>query len=176
VALSEPTITQLETFMGVPEGSLEVLTLYGPEALTQGTDMMMLATSVQDDPTDAGTLRVMQRGICAMAEAFIFSKEPRRLALFPFKRELLGGYEYEKFAKQVSLHQPTGVMWFDMAVDLLLGNLIQPEADELLQSISVFENDNVYDVCGRSAVLGPADADYFGYYTRGVHDTLGNQV
>lgn len=134
MSISQPTLASYAAFVGMDEDALPA---YVSEALGQATDLMSLALDgeVTADPSDAFQLRVMQRGIDAMAEALMASRPSRGGALLPFRAETIGSYSYEKLINSASTHVPTGVNWFDQAVTLL------HSAAEGSSSVSLFEED-----------------------------------
>ncbi len=162
--LTQPTTTEYATFEGVDVSALDP---YAAEALLQATDLMAISLNFSSpgtvvQTTDVFLLRIMVRGICAMAEALTQGQAARALSALPFRSETIGSYSYSYFASKLSSGQATDIMWFDLAVRLLGGGVLD---DNMIDSISIFERDfnGIGAETGRPYLIGPADqAMYYG--------------
>lgn len=149
--LSLPATEDYAAFLDL---SVAQLSSYHHEALTQGRDLMWLATQMVEDPTDADELRLLHRGIMSVAEAMEVSKGYRSLSLSPFTSETIGSYSYEKLGSIVRRGVPIGLMWFDLAV-----SYFYTETDIVNTGKALFEIDEALVEAetsdGRTALLGP---------------------
>lgn len=158
MSLTAPTDAQLAAFMGVEVAALDP---YHDEALLQATDLMMIAVdqeapSAVVDPTDSFTLRIVVRGICAMAEWFIVGRATRAAGAVGFRHEVIGSYEYDISLTKIRAGADTGVSWFDQAVSLMGGDL---EEGLDVAGVHIFDRDvnGIGQVTGDRHFLGPDD-------------------
>lgn len=148
-----PPLSDYELFKG------SAATDYSAMALDQAQLLLYMATGIDTKPTDATALRIYRFGIFAMAEALENSQTTRTIAFSPFRVEEIGSYRYERGRTDVRSGIPTGILWFDMAVEYFNG-LADSSLYDMHTSISLFEvEDNLLftDTSGRKVVLGPAD-------------------
>jgi hypothetical protein len=132
------------------------------EALMQAGDLLELATRLSVLPS-ADTLlgRTARRGVLAMAEAIFEGNAHRDLRFSPFKNEVIGSYSYTLAEQSVLAGIPTGVSWFDVAVDRIVDALSQTTA---ISNSSVAAFDRPWDTTaldGRTVLVGPADVENF---------------
>jgi hypothetical protein len=93
---------------------------WADDSLQRATDLMQVATGLEEDPEDELALRLMTTGILAQAHAIFITGGPDREALYsPYSSERLGSYSYSKAQQAVVAGLPTGVPEFDFAVNYL---------------------------------------------------------
>jgi hypothetical protein len=148
-----PPLSDYELFTGA------AATSYSAMALDQAQLLLQLATGISARPTDPTALRVYRFGIFAMAEALENSQTTRSIAFSPFRVEEIGSYRYERGRTDVRAGIPTGILWFDMAVDYFNG-LVDSSLYDMHTSMSLFEVEDSLvftNTQGRRVILGPAD-------------------
>jgi hypothetical protein len=97
---------------------------WADDALQRATDLLWMATGIEDDPTDDRVLRIETVAILAMAHALYVSGGEDRDAMYsPFSSERLGSYSYSKMLAAVQNKQETGVPEFDLFVKWFLSQL-----------------------------------------------------
>jgi hypothetical protein len=163
--ISTPSLDDYAVFCDLEVSDLST---YALPSLEQGVDLMWLATSLTTEPTDAQELRILQRGIMAMAEALEVSKGYRAHTMSPYSSETIGSYSYMKVATAVRAGIPTGLLWFDVAVSHFSGTAeIQNTATALFDRMPYppAEIGLYYETDGSPLILGPADMAYVRTYT-----------
>lgn len=148
------TATDLAGFSGRPEASYSA---YAASAIAQATLLFRLATGLTDWPTDADAVQLATFAIEAMADTFVLSQPFQAAVVAPFQSETIGGYSYSKAMRQLLAGQPTGVMWFDLAVQRL--GISKDVARVTSDSLELFERDlHVrHEFDGHFKLLGPED-------------------
>lgn len=153
------TIADLAVMTGRPEASF---TAYANMAIEQSLLLFKLATCLKDWPTDSSEAQLARYAILTMADAFSLA-QPNAIALSsPFQSESIGSYSYSKAMKAIQAGTPTGVSWFDMAIQQLgiceTGGL---GAGIASGSVTVFEKDGFFttDSDGHKTLLGPCDIE-----------------
>lgn len=129
------------------------------EALEQAGDLFEIATRLSELPP-ANTLngRTARRGVLAMAEAIFEGNAYRDLRMSPFKSETIGSYTYSLAESNVLAGIPTGISWFDLAVDRLAVGI--PSISN--HSVAAFPRPgDVVTVDGQNVLIGPADTESF---------------
>lgn len=149
-----PPLSDYEMFRGDPASE------YSAMALDQAQLLLQLAAGevASTRPTDPTDLRVYRFGIFAMAEALENNRATRSMSLSPFRVEEIGSYRYEKARQDVRRGIPTGILWFDMAVDHFIGQC--PLVGSMHSSIRMFDFEDglrSLDQDGRDRILGPAE-------------------
>lgn len=142
------------------------------EALLQAGDLFEIATRIPTLP-DVATLngRLAKRGILAMAEAIYEGNQYRDLRTSPFKSETIGSYTYLLAEASVLKGIPTGISWFDLAVDRLAWNTNDTAQSVSSTSVAAFDRPGDVRQIGKDYILiGPADTDKF---TQGPKRYLG---
>lgn len=135
------------------------------EALEQAGDLFELATGLIALPVSGLASRVARRGVLAMAEALFEGNAYREARFSPFRSETIGSYTYSLAEGSVLAGIPTGISWFDLAVDRL--KVIAETVSS--RSISAFDRPgDVQQLEGRWILTGPADSDSF---TQGPRDS-----
>jgi hypothetical protein len=156
--LIPPTLTELAAFTGQTEESYSD---FITTALSQATILFELATGLDTYP-DAGTPNydLSQNAICEMADALYLRLPFRKVVNSPFSSESIGSYSYSKLTPLVAQGIPTGLGWFDMAVQLLA--IDGPSVGVVSwTSVSAFENDQtiVRNSADHLELVGPEDVD-----------------
>lgn len=132
------------------------------EALEQAGDLLELASRVSVPPPSSTLLgRLARRGVLAMAEAIFEGNAVRDLRFSPFKSETIGSYTYSLAEGSVLAGIPTGISWFDVAVERL--RLAWEQSNTISNSsIAAFNRPrDVVDYEGRPILIGPADTEHF---------------
>jgi hypothetical protein len=159
---------ELASFSGRPA---ESYTEYVETAVDMATLLFKYATCLTEFP-EPGTDGAKLAGfaILAMADAIVLSQPYQSIEHSPFASESLGSYSYSKASAQVQAGDPTGVMWFDMAVNQLG---VCTTGDDIADGggIEVFEWDGNFvpgRVTGNVRLLSPAEAERMKYYDAGL--------
>jgi len=84
------------------------------DELQQATDLMVLATSLVEDPTDEVGARLVVRGILSMAQALLVRGDDRDKEFSMFSSERIGSYSWTRAAAN---GEATGIEDFDRAVE-----------------------------------------------------------
>lgn len=130
------SVKDLSRYSGRPEASYPD---YADEAVTQSLLLFQLASTLSDFPSTRMAQDLARLGILAMADLLVLSQPHQAAMATPFQSETIGSYSYSKVQAKISAGQPTGVMWFDLAVSRLgsgIDNMVSSEA------ITVFEHDH----------------------------------
>lgn len=128
------------------------------EALEQAGDLFELATGLLSLPTSGLDQRLARRGILAMAEAIYEGNNYRELRHSPFRSETIGSYNYQLFDASIRSGIPTGIAWFDMAVERLKVTFSAISGS----AIAAFDRPgDLQLVDGRWILVGPADTENF---------------
>lgn len=169
MAYKDYTRQMLADHTGRPLGSFPE-TYVTNSAIPQALLLFKIGTCLNapDDLNDTEK-QMVDFAILAMADA-IHLVAPYQAALAnPFSSESIGSYSYSKAAQAVASGLPTGIGWFDIAVEKLS---VCDEMDGLPMSggIEIFEHDAYAFGGGMQAgnvrLLTPADLDLsrrFGY-------------
>jgi hypothetical protein len=154
------TIADLATMTGRPEASF---TSYANMAIAKAMLLFKLATCLQDWPSDALGAELAQYAVLSVAD-LDYLAQPNAVAMAsPFQSESIGSYSYSKMLKQVQAGFPTGLGWFDTAIQQLgicgIDGGFSPGV--ISGSLSVFEEDGLFftDTDGKRKLLGPADIE-----------------
>jgi hypothetical protein len=108
------------------------------QALLQATLLYRIGTNRVDMPGNDTDDQMVRYGILFMADAIILSQPYKEQMASPFSSESIGSYSYSKASNAVANGLPTGVSWFDMAVQLTsLGR----DYDLLFGGIEILELD-----------------------------------
>lgn len=151
------TEIDLSTFTG--KGVEHYGSAYVLEALAQAGDLFELATGLLAFPAD-GTLsgRLARRGVLQMAEAIFEGNTYRDLRYSPFRSEQIGSYNYAMAEGNVLAGIPTGISWFDLAVERLKAD-VQSISNS---SIAAFPRPgDLARMDGQDILVGPADTEEF---------------
>lgn len=124
MALTPPTIPELEAFRheSYVDGSQEET--WATTALQQATDVLWAATGLEDYPADPRAARIARNAIMELALWLLDQAEHREEINSPFSGERIGSYSYQKM-QQAQRGEETGLYW----LDLFFGLLRAPEGD-----------------------------------------------
>lgn len=113
-----PTYTKddLEGFSGRPSQSYSK---YADTALSQALLLFKIGTCLAQFPDDPIKGELAKNAILAMADSIFLAQRYQAAAASPFNSETIGSYSYSKTASAVSSGKPTGIMWFDLAIEQL---------------------------------------------------------
>ena len=136
----------LATYSGRSEASYGT---FATEAIAQATLLFKLGTCLTDWPTDPTKAELARYGILAMADAIALAQPYQRQLANPFSSETIGSYSYSKAAGAVSKGLPTGISWFDMAIQTL-GVCVIEEDLPWSSGIEVFEHDTPLAISGNN--------------------------
>lgn len=140
------------------------------ESIDQAGDLFEIATDLTVFPTQGIDGRIARRGVLAMAEAIYEGNAYRDLRASPFRTETIGTYTYALAESNVLSGVPSGVAWFDIAVERLRADTGSSISGS---SISAFDRPgDVIDLDGRPVLIGPADTEDF---VQGREDRRGAQ-
>lgn len=147
--LPAPTAAELEAFTGRDT--------YGPfvdQALAQATLLFSLLTERDSYPDDVKGATLARNAIMEMADRLYLAQPHAEIYASPFQSETIGSYSYAKALQQAKNNEPTGLFWWDLALDELT---LKDRSIVASSAITVFENDDMYvSDEGRQAVINPA--------------------
>lgn len=92
--------------------------------LMQATDLMWLATGLQEYPEDERLNRIVHSGILEMARYLLVQDDSFDKSNGGLDSETIGSYSYSRSSKaKVSIQNgfPLGLFWFDLAASLFPG-------------------------------------------------------
>jgi hypothetical protein len=146
------------------------------EALTQARLLFKLSTCLADWPDDPDEASLARYAVLSLADQLTLDQKHAVTVASPFQSESIGSYSYSKTSVRTKVLQglPTGVSWFDLAVERL--GVCEVGAHVESGSIQVFSDDLqlLEDPDGRVHVLGPRDVQPidtpFDVSTQTVHD------
>jgi len=92
--------------------------------LQQATDLMYVATGLNEDPVEETDFRIMTSGLLEMGYALLSGSDDRESRYSPFSSERIGSYSYSKAAQSIWAAEATGVPLFDIAVKHLRANSV----------------------------------------------------
>jgi hypothetical protein len=176
------TVLDLSNFTGRPVASY-TNTAYVSQALAEARLLFKLATCRSTYPTTVDEAQLAEYAILSLADSIYLASAYTTTLASPFQSETIGSYTYTKtsasvgsFATRIAAGQPTGDMWFDLAVR----SLGVCETGLASSALQVFTDDLVWEedrATGRLRVLGPEDynrVDYLWGIESGVmHDPVG---
>ena len=128
-------------------------------ALKQAALLFRLATGMPLDgfPESGDDRELATYGILAMADSLALAQPYAKVMATPFSSETIGSYSYSKMQNSVKNREPTGILWFDLAVERLK---VDGEGGISFGGIEVFEHDldtaTGADTANRRLV-GPSD-------------------
>lgn len=114
----ELSAADIAEFSGRPEEDY-ALSDYPEQALKQAKMLFKMGTCLTEFPDDEFSAELATYGILAMAEALILSQPYNAALANPFQSETIGSYSYSKMSGAVMTGVPTGVSWFDSAIQRL---------------------------------------------------------
>ncbi len=155
--LTAPTTADLAAFTGRPEAGLGA---FAPAALTQATLLFSITTGLNEYPTDPDRATLASYAILELADRLVLEQPYAQTAASPFASETILSYTYTKAtktAKKVEDGLPTGLRWWDLAIDELSA---KDRSVVSHGSVEAFERGPDYvDDDGRRHILGPNDFD-----------------
>lgn len=114
---------------------------FATEALLQATLLFKMGTCLSDFPTGELDSQLARYAILHMADAIV-QVQPHQEALYsPFSSETIGSYSYSKLQRAAQAGLPTGVSWFDMAIEQLS---VCASEDVMSSGTEIFEHDGVF--------------------------------
>lgn len=160
------TVDDLANFSGRPASSY---TGYATSsAVPQSILLFKIGTCLADIPEDAVSQELARMAMTAMADAIVLAQPYQAALANPFNSETIGSYSYSKVASAVNNGLPTGIVWFDLAIQHLS---VCDTLDNIPSGggIEVFEHDGAFSGgrhTGNVKFLSPKDLDLsrnFGY-------------
>ncbi len=155
--LPVPTVSFLAQFTG---RDIATFTAYADEALLQATLLFSIVTQRTEFPDDEDLESLGVRAILEMADRIYLEQPYAGDRATPFASETIGSYSYAKYASAAARARdgiPTGLLWWDIAVDELS---LAERSIVASGSVSNFERADVWtDTSGTRYVVGPGDAD-----------------
>lgn len=150
--LSVPTVEDLANFSGRDESSYD---LFVEETLRQATLLFELSTCIESFPSFGSVdYELCQNAILEMADRLYLGQMYAKAKASPFQSETIGSYSYSKAMQQISSGLPTGLLWFDMAIQKLGVCTHLPGVES--SSTSIFEDDGIYTTdSGKRFLPGP---------------------
>lgn len=125
--LTPPTLADLLTFSRWPSSEDE---RRDEDALRRATDLMEVASSVDEDPAPGTTeSRILRDGVLAMAHAMIVRQPDEATIASPYSSEKIGSWSYQKAQNDVLRGLPTGIWAFDVAVSFLRGDEVDHSSE-----------------------------------------------
>lgn len=126
------------------------------QAILQATLLYRVGTNRVDMPggPDDTMNELVRLGILFMADAIYLAQPYHEILASPFNSETIGSYSYSKAAGAVSQGLPTGVSWFDLAVnmtslgrayDLVFGGIEILELDATIGTGHIGSNKRLVD-------------------------------
>lgn len=92
---------------------------YTATALKQARTLFKLGTCLKQFPDEEFEAELATNAILSMAEQLILSQKYQAALANPFQSESIGSYSYSKITGVVATGVPTGLFWFDSAVQRL---------------------------------------------------------
>jgi hypothetical protein len=136
-------------------GDSSEYTDFMPEAILQAILLFKRGTCLVAWPDDPDEASIARYGVLYMAEAIEAAQPWQKILRTPFSSETIGSYSYSKVQKAVANGLPTGVDWFDIAInDLSVCD--QNSGIPVSGGYNVFEENKVPHG-GYGVYLGPGD-------------------
>lgn len=161
MAYATYTKEMLANFTGRPAAS------YSPyaenSAIPQAQLLFKMATCLAS-PDDLTTdeKQLVDYAILSAADAIYLAQPYAEVMANPFQSEGIGSYNYSKMAQAVSMGLPTGIMWFDEAVNRV-GVCDITDGLAMSGGIEVFEHDGITvgtsGLTANTRFLSPDDID-----------------
>jgi hypothetical protein len=145
--LPVPTVSYLAQFTGRDEGSF---TAFADQALIQATLLFSIVTRREEYPADEDQEALAINAVLEMADRIYLEQPFATYKASPFQSETIASYTYSKgsYVTRAKDGQPTGLFWWDLAVDELS-----------LASSSLMSHASVYAF--EDAVSAGTDGDRF---------------
>jgi hypothetical protein len=132
-------------------------------AFPQATLLFKIGTCIAD-PAGLSTdeQQMVDFAIMSMADAIHLAQPYQTILASPFSSESIGSYSYGKAVKAVQQGLPTGITWFDIAVEQL-SQCSELDGIPMTGGIEVFERTGGYfgpgHLGGNIQFLSPADVE-----------------
>ncbi len=153
------TIADLSSYSGRPEASYP--SPYSTTSIAKSLLLFKLYTCLKDWPTDPDEAELAKYAVLSAADMDVLAQPHVVVLSGPFQSENLGSYGYSLKAaqKQLALGMPTGLTWFDEAIQRLSVCESGPGRGVDSDSIKVFEDDGLFlqTADGKKTLLGPKD-------------------
>jgi len=161
--ITPPSLEQLAVFSGREE---ESYTDFADQALIQATVLFQIASCLDTLPSNTASVEydVCVNGILDMADRLYLGRQYATAKASPFSSETIGSYSYSKMSSQVSQGLPTGVGWFDLAIQNY--GVCDSGVTVSHSATTLFEDYGISEVDGRRVFLGPEgenSSDLFGF-------------
>ena len=153
--LTPPTVADLAEFTGRDPASF---TAFADQALAQATLLFSITTGLDDYPTDPDEAQLAENAILEMADHIYLEQPYTASRAGPYTSETIGSYSYSKgsAAAKATLGGPTGLLWWDLAVDRL--TVTDPTRAVVASSvIHVAGNGVLVGPNGERVIASPAD-------------------
>lgn len=140
---------------------IEAYPAWTAQALQQAMLLFKLSTCLKVWPTDPDKAQLAEYAVLFMADHNVIIQPYQTTIQGPFQSEGIGSYNYSLRQAMINIQagKPTGVMWFDEAVNRLGECGIDGDGGVTGGGIGVFENDVRFweDSDGKKHVLSPKD-------------------
>lgn len=156
------TREMLANFTGRPQASFPDAYLTA-SAFPQATLLFKIGTCIAD-PSALSTdeMQMVDFAILSMADAIHLAAPYQTILASPFSSESIGSYSYGKAVKAVQQGLPTGITWFDLAIEQL-SQCSDLDGLPMSGGIEVFERTGGYfgpgHLGGNIQFLSPADVE-----------------
>lgn len=154
--LTAPTIVEHADFTGRAENSFSAPRITA--ALSQSALLFTLRSELSAYPDDADQAALARNAIMEMADKIYWDMAFAEARAKPFNSETIGSYSYSKgsAAARAQSGLKTGLLWWDLAIELLAGD----ESSVEHGSIQTIQPD-LYRATdtGDTYLLGPGDLD-----------------
>jgi hypothetical protein len=153
-------ITDLASFSGRTTAEYTNLG-YVASAINQAVLLFQLGTCLEEWPDSPREAMLAKMAVLSMADAIYLAQPWQTVLSNPFSSETIGSYSYSKVSGAVLSGLPTGISWFDLAVN----KLSRCSLDSGIPSgggIEVFEHDGVFGDGvheNNTRLLGPVNLD-----------------
>lgn len=153
--LPVPTVAQLAGFTGRPENTFGA---YAAQALAQAALLLGINTALTALPDDADHAQLAVNAILEMADRLYLDQPYALDKARPFVSESTLDYSYSKggVAAKAKNGQPTGLLWWDLAVrELISGDQLLTAGGSIIADTGgVYQGDD-----GSLAILRPDQLD-----------------
>lgn len=149
--LTPPTVDDLATFTGRP---VATFTTFADQALARATLLFSTLTKRDDYPDDANGRQLAYNAILELADRIYLEQPYTEVKASPFQSETLGSYSYSKILQNTQQGKPTGLSWWDIAIEELT---LTPRSLVVSGSVSAFERVITTNDDGQREICGPAD-------------------
>ena len=156
------TVADLSAFSGRPQASYPP-TFTNSSALPQATMLFKIGSCLTSvDHLDETQTELVRYAILSMADGIVLAQPFQSVLSNPFSSESIGSYSYSKVSGAIMAGLPTGIAWFDMAIQQLSVCDENGRGDFSSGGIEVFEYDGNFRPGrhpGNVDFLSPQDID-----------------